>query len=146
MLKNTIAILEENAERRQAMRERLQDRFPYHVEFFITAHEAIHWLSKHLNEVLVLALDHDLEPDSSMPKDDPGTGRDVAEFLAEREPLYPIIIHSTNVPASIGRVVPPLERTAKFAEHHLAQRVVLFGAAFDGVSLRHAAHGYRHIR
>ena len=33
---------------------------------------------------------------------DPGSGRDVADFLAARQPRFPVIVHSTNVPAVIG--------------------------------------------
>ena len=99
---NIIAILEDNAERRQAMLERLQDRFPFRVEFFVTASQVVQWLEEHFQEVRVLSLDHDLESDPLHPQQHPGTGREVAEYLAKQPALFPIIIHSTNVPASIG--------------------------------------------
>ncbi|TNF91932.1 MAG: hypothetical protein EP297_14410 [Gammaproteobacteria bacterium] len=58
-------------------------------------------VSEVLPQAKVISLDHDLyklkETDP-----DPGTGRDVAEYLANHEATCPIIIHSTNVDASWG--------------------------------------------
>ena len=43
----------------------------------------------------LVSLDHDLEPD---PADlgDPGDGLDVAKWLAERQPVCPVIVHTSN--------------------------------------------------
>ena len=47
----------------------------------------------------LICLDHDLFVES--PDDpDPGDGRDVAEFLAQKEPCCHVIIHSSNAPAA----------------------------------------------
>jgi ADP-ribosylglycohydrolase len=43
----------------------------------------------------LISLDHDLNPQPGVTID-PGTGLDVAKFLAECRPVCPIIIHSTN--------------------------------------------------
>lgn len=49
----------------------------------------------YFDTVKLISLDHDLnpQPDSTT---DPGTGLDVANFLASRRPICPVIIHSTN--------------------------------------------------
>jgi hypothetical protein len=101
-MQNEIVILEDNAERRHEMLARLHDRLPpMPVRFFTGAEEANAYLRQHLQRVQLISLDHDLEPQS--PGDaDPGTGRDVANFLVSRPPVCPVIIHSTNLPASIA--------------------------------------------
>jgi hypothetical protein len=100
-----IAVLEDNADRVRSMRACLADRFPmYELHFFGSARGMIEFLERHLSETLVVALDHDLElesaPNGSLV--DPGTGRDVANFLAEQPPVCPIILHSTNTAAMAG--------------------------------------------
>jgi hypothetical protein len=45
----------------------------------------------------LISLDHDLEPwDGDV--EDPGDGIDVAKFLAERPPVCPVIVHTSNGP------------------------------------------------
>jgi hypothetical protein len=100
-----IAILEDNDDRQAVMRARLTDRFyQYDTCLFASAGEMIHFLDEHLADTLVISLDHDLElrsgPDGRCA--DPGTGRDVADYLAGRDPVCPVIIHTTNVPAAAG--------------------------------------------
>ena len=100
-----IVILEDNLDRRLVMLECLQDRFSqYDVRFFVTAGELIAHLRTHLDQVLVIALDHDLDliPIDPRRNIDPGSGRDVADFLATVPPVCPVLIHSTNVPAAFG--------------------------------------------
>lgn len=100
-----ILILEDNAERRESMRESLEDRFPqYETCFASTAAQMIEELSQHLSDTLVIALDHDLElvPSHEGNWLDPGTGRDVADYLATQPPSCPVIIHTTNSPAAVG--------------------------------------------
>ncbi|MBI3879122.1 MAG: hypothetical protein HY301_03545 [Verrucomicrobia bacterium] len=50
-----------------------------------------------LSSALLISLDHDL---NSVTGADPGTGLDVAEFLASRQPTCPVVIHSSNVEKS----------------------------------------------
>lgn len=42
----------------------------------------------------LISLDHDLEPVEG--DEDPGDGIDVARYLAERRPVCPVIVHSSN--------------------------------------------------
>jgi hypothetical protein len=98
-----IVILEDNAERREAMRACIADRFyTFDAHFFDDATDAIRFLDSHLAETLVISLDNDLElktgPDGRVV--DPGEGRHVAEFLAKRAPVCPVIIHTTNSDAA----------------------------------------------
>ncbi len=94
-----IVILEDDADRRRVMRDLLEAEFShYKVRFFQTAGEVILHLRDHMDQLLAVALDHDLE---LIPVDghrllDAGTGRDVADFLASESPVCPIVIHSTN--------------------------------------------------
>jgi len=54
-----------------------------------------------LGEAQLISLDHDLYKDT--PSDpDPGTGRMVADLLSERDPVCPVIVHSTNTDAAWG--------------------------------------------
>ena len=48
-----------------------------------------------LNQACLISLDHDLNPQPNVTTD-PGTGLEVAEFLAKQSPLSPVLIHSTN--------------------------------------------------
>ena len=49
----------------------------------------------------LISLDHDLYRDS--PSDpDPGSGRMIADFLSERDPICPVVLHSTNTDAAWG--------------------------------------------
>jgi len=100
-----IVILEDNADRQAIMRKCLADRFyTFETRIFDNAAEAIAYLRKHLAETLVIALDHDLE--MKLGKHgrlvDPGTGREVADYLATQEPTCPVILHSTNTDAVSG--------------------------------------------
>jgi CheY-like chemotaxis protein len=98
-----IAILEDNKDRQAVMRACLADRFhQYETRFFDDPAEMIRFLRDHLADTLVLALDHDLElmPANNGQLVDPGTGLQVAEFLAERKPTCPVVIHTTNSQAA----------------------------------------------
>ncbi|MBI1904351.1 MAG: hypothetical protein HYS13_24920 [Planctomycetia bacterium] len=100
-----IVILEDNEDRRAAMLDCIRDRFPqYPVALFATAAETIRFLALHLAETLVVDLDHDLElvPGAAGRLFDPGTGRDVADYLAAQPPCCPVVIHTTNGTAAIG--------------------------------------------
>ena len=100
-----LVILEDNVDRRRLMREMVDDRFPqYELRFFLTAGETIAYLREHFDQLLAVVLDHDLDliPVDGSRFVDPGTGRDVADFLAGQPAVCPVIIHSTNSPAVIG--------------------------------------------
>jgi CheY-like chemotaxis protein len=94
-------ILEDNPERRAAMNERLADRFSFlQVAFFDSAKQMIESMTAGaLNDVAVIAIDHDLDmlpgPDGNWI--DPGTGLDVASWLSKRpRPVCPVVVHTTN--------------------------------------------------
>ena len=48
-----------------------------------------------LGQACLISLDHDLNPQPDVTAD-PGTGLEVAEFLAKHSPVCPVLIHSTN--------------------------------------------------
>lgn len=94
-----IVILEDDADRVAAMTHCLDERLPeYGVLVFDNAPDMINWLRDHLNEVTILCLDHDLGPNRVRSGGifDPGTGRDVVNYLATRAPVCPVVIHTTN--------------------------------------------------
>jgi hypothetical protein len=104
----SIAILEDNLDRRCAMQRWLDDRlYMYQHLFFDEAAEMVAWLEQYRGECLIIGLDHDLElkqtPDGRWA--DPGTGRMVADYLAAQlPPLCPVLVHSSNGPAADGMV------------------------------------------
>lgn len=105
MTKKIIAILEDDSGRVSAMRDRLNELFSdWAYIFFNNAPDMIEWLETHLSECIVISLDHDLGP--SWKRDgelfDPGTGRDVVDYLVTKSPQCPLIIHSSNAEAVIG--------------------------------------------
>ena len=98
-----IAILEDNAERQAVMMSCLADRFyMFDAHFFDDSCEMVKFLKDNLAQTIVIALDNDLElkpgPDGKCI--DPGSGCDVAEFLASKSPVCPVIIHTTNTNAA----------------------------------------------
>jgi CheY-like chemotaxis protein len=101
-----IVILEDNDDRRAHMRDCLQDQFPQHeLRFFVSATDMLsHLQSSGLDGLRLIVLDHDLEllPAADGQLVDPGTGRDVADYLAAQAPVCPIVIHTTNAPAGVG--------------------------------------------
>jgi hypothetical protein len=100
-----IVILEDNQDRQAVMADCLADRFyQYDARFFKTSSEIIHFLEEHLSETIVISLDHDLEliPGKNGQTIDGGTGREVANYLAGKSPVCPVVIHSTNSAAVLG--------------------------------------------
>lgn len=54
-----------------------------------------------LDRAQLISLDHDLYKDS--PSDpDPGTGRMIADYLSKRDPVCPVVVHSSNTNAAWG--------------------------------------------
>ena len=100
-----IVILEDNADRRAVMRACASDRFyTFDVQFFDTAAAAIAYLRANLADVLVISLDNDLDPvaGSDGRPVDAGEGREVAELLAARAPVCPVVIHTSNADAAVS--------------------------------------------
>lgn len=65
------------------------------------AHSMISEISRHWDDARLITLDHDLLTDARTDPD-PGSGRVVAEFLAKRGPVCPVIVHSRNTDAAWG--------------------------------------------
>lgn len=122
--RRTLLILEDDDRRTEAMHQELLERLPqYHPVFCTDATRFISTLTKSAGHVLGISLDHDLEPKSDDGRD-PGTGRDVADFLVDPPfplPRLPILIHSTNRIAADG-----MERVLTEAGYPLA-RVTPYG-------------------
>ncbi len=108
----TIVLLEDDPRRVAAMTAWLSDRFAcYHVETFTSSRALCEWLEQFWEDVVLLSLDHDLalEADGSGRLMDQGTGLEVAEYLAGREPAFPVILHSSNQDA-VQRMADLLEQ------------------------------------
>lgn len=102
-MRKVIAILEDNLDRQAVMRRCLADRFyTFESRFFNNAPDMIRFLESDLENCIAIALDNDLEMIESSDGRlfDPGTGRDVVAHLATREPVCPVIIHTTNTDAA----------------------------------------------
>jgi hypothetical protein len=101
----TIAILEDDPRRVRTMRRLLGRAFPgFAVVVSDNAPDLIEWLRANLTGVALIALDHDLGPERERDgcRFDPGTGRDVADYLATVPPSCPVMIHTTNSVAAPG--------------------------------------------
>lgn len=72
--------------------------------FFEDASVMLAWLTEHLGEADLISLDHDLpiRRDEENRLIDCGTGRQVADWLAARKPVCPVIVHSSNEPCAAG--------------------------------------------
>jgi hypothetical protein len=102
---STIAILEDDSRRVAAMQSCLQRLYPWSdVVLFDGAPEMICWLKMHLADSVLICLDHDLGANRIIDGNlqDPGTGRDVADYLSDQKPCCPVIIHSSNMMAAGG--------------------------------------------
>jgi hypothetical protein len=100
-----IAILEDDARRIAEMTRCLAACLPAcEIVYFDNAPDMIAWLKLHREELSAIGLDHDLGPNRFRAGAifDPGTGRDVADFLASCAPVCPILIHTTNALAAPG--------------------------------------------
>lgn len=65
----------------------------------------IAWLQENLACAVLISLDHDLPlRTNGDQKIDCGTGRQVAEYLANQPPTCPIIVHSSNAAAASAMV------------------------------------------
>ena len=93
----TILILEDKDERIAAFQKRVAAlRDSSEVKVWRDAPSMIAECEALFPSAALISLDHDLNPMPGAPAD-PGSGLDVAKFLAECRPACPVIIHSTNV-------------------------------------------------
>ena len=100
-----IVVLEDNPDRVRVMRDCLEGRFAhFECRFFDDPAEMMEYLDANLPETILISLDHDLElkeaPSGKMI--DPGTGRAIADYLARKPAVCPVVIHTTNAPAALG--------------------------------------------
>ncbi len=118
----TIAILEDDPGRTAAFRDVLARLAADHVVVIIdNAPDLIGWLEQGLASSVLICLDHDLGPSRHRGDErfEPGCGRDVVDWLAQRPAQCPVIVHSSNGVAvtgmlfaleeagwSTGRVIP----------------------------------------
>ncbi len=101
----TAAILEHNHNRILEMEAVLADVLPGVAHsFFDNSQEMIAWLKENLVDVVLLSLDHDLPivQYRNGIRIDPGSGREVAEYLATIPPICPVIVHTINVQCGDG--------------------------------------------
>lgn len=100
-----IAILEDNADRTAAMKSCLADRFPHYEAYFFSAPKEMRvFLEVHLEDVILISLDHDLElmMDRFGKASDPGSGTDVVNYLVQKPATCPVVVHTTNSTAAVG--------------------------------------------
>src|SRR5664279_3055983 len=100
-----ILILDDEPERIQEMTRCIRERISEcQLICFDNAPDLINWLTDHLEGLASICLDHDLGPNRLRDENvfDPGTGRDVADYLSTQTPICPIIIHTSNSLAAPG--------------------------------------------
>lgn len=98
-----VAILEDDEGRIEAMRRQLEKIVPgVSIVFFDNAPDMLFWFQDNLGSVALLSLDHDLGPNRKRDAKvfDPGTGRDVVEYLCIQKPTCLVLIHSSNSTAA----------------------------------------------
>jgi hypothetical protein len=96
MSRNLILILEDNEDRIKGFQNAVASLGrAFSVQIWNDAPTMIAELPSVLNRACLISLDHDLNPQTNGAAD-PGTGLEVAEFLAKHSPICPVLIHSTN--------------------------------------------------
>ena len=90
-----ILILEDNADRRDAMRDCLGERLPlYTLHMTDDPGEFVAYLGEYAGDILAVSLDHDLHerPDQSTTL----TGMQVVDHLVTTPPAFPVLMHTSN--------------------------------------------------
>jgi hypothetical protein len=101
----TVVLLEDDPDRTREMTRTLRELEPQcQLVTIDNAPDMIAWLVEHLEDASLICLDHDLGPNRVRNDEvfDPGTGRDVADYLATRTPVCPVIVHTSNSLAAPG--------------------------------------------
>lgn len=129
-----IVILEDHAGRTAAMRRALAHRAAeWNVVIFPSAGETCRFLDQYLPQTSLISLDHDLlwpsltEGGDFSQGADPGTGRDVADYLTRFPCVCPVIVHSSNEQAAQGML-----RVLREARWACSQVVPTDGEAWIG--------------
>lgn len=92
---NRILILEDNADRREAMSDCLGKRLPQHtLHMTDDPDEFIQYVREFAGDILAVSLDHDLHerPDQSTTL----TGMRVVDHLVTIPPAFPVLMHTSN--------------------------------------------------
>ena len=102
-----VVVLEDNRDRivRPMHSQCLADRlYPFEACFFDAPQPMLDYLREHLGEAICISLDHDMEliDDGNGHLRDPGTGREIADYLAAHAPQCPVVLHTTNTAAAQG--------------------------------------------
>lgn len=96
MSPRTILVLEDNDERIAAFQTAVESLAPpTRLRFWRDAPGFLAEAEGYFDSAAIISLDHDLIPVPGA-KADPGTGLDVARFLADYLPVCPVLIHSSN--------------------------------------------------
>ena len=96
-MKKRILVLEDNDDRRRAMRQWLDERLSmYELRLTDDPNEFIQFLSERPEDVLAVSLDHDLHERADQSTS--LTGMLVVDHLAELRPAFPVLLHTTNRP------------------------------------------------
>ena len=91
-----ILILEDNEDRIRNFQSEVKSLGEnVSVRIWFDAPNMIADLPSILKQASLISLDHDLNPQSNVTID-PGTGLEMADFLAKHSPVCPVGIHSTN--------------------------------------------------
>lgn len=94
---NTILLLEDNSDRVAQFRQAVSALGPeYEMKLWHDAPTMVAECERWFPDAVLISLDHDLNPLPGS-SGDPGTGLDVAAFLAECCPVCPVLVHSSNV-------------------------------------------------
>jgi hypothetical protein len=98
----TVLILEDKPERQaefQRIAPTLGDQFE--VLIWDDANRMRKECERFLPNAALISLEHDLDPKPGGHAD-PGSGLDVAKFLAEKKPVCPVIVHTMNTDRSFS--------------------------------------------
>ena len=96
MLRRTILILEDNDWRICHFKTAVASLGPeFRLQLWCDAPSMMEECLPLLPECCLISLDHDLSPMPGATRD-PGTGLEVAEWLAKQEPVCPVIIHTSH--------------------------------------------------
>ena len=96
-----LLILDDNLDRLKGFEGVITELTQWTMKSWTDAPSMLAELDQHLNDAMLISLDHDLYRQSENDPD-PGSGRDVAENLSTRAPVCPVIVHSTNTDAAWG--------------------------------------------
>lgn len=97
----TLLVLDDSQTRLRGFEAIMRKFDGWQLKTWVDAPSMIADLDRYLSKARLISLDHDLYRQAESDPD-PGKGRDVAEHLAGRTPVCPVIVHSTNTDAAWG--------------------------------------------